>query len=208
MYRQTRQRQSGVTIMELLMSLIVIVVGMMVIFRVLSSSVQGGQQSSRVAQAQQRAEAIIEAIRLAPSAAITCLTTTAPAAWGGANCEQTCLAAQTAYAAGTAKQSTCVFTPDSFLYVPGPTTPVNTPDQRADRQGQKYFFVANKPAPPPTQPATYGTTYVRLVDAALRTAEITITIGWNDDNTPTVTGTGNGIPYPNHSITLITGVAQ
>ncbi|MEO6953304.1 MAG: prepilin-type N-terminal cleavage/methylation domain-containing protein [Polyangia bacterium] len=205
-----RQRSRGVTLVELMMSLVVIVVGMLAIFRVISTSVVATSTSSRVSQAQARSSTIIEAIRLAPAAAITCLKATAVSGW--ATCEVTCKNSQTA--PGTASPSSCIFTANGvggFATLRGPNTgaafgaPVQT--QQYDRLGQQYFLNTNITAPTAgTASAAYGGTYVRGAGDSLRTLEIAITTCWNDDNSTNSTNASAATTYPNHCVTLVTGM--
>lgn len=204
---RTQSRARGVTLVELMMSLVVIVVGMLAIFRVLSTSVVATSTSSRVAQAQSRASTIIEAIRLAPKEAITCLKGTAPASW--ATCENTCKSYQTAPA--TASLSSCIFTPGAFGTLRGPDTgkafgaAVQT--QQYDRLGQQYFYNPNVTAPTANMaPAAYGGTYARSAGDALRTLEIAVTVCWNDDNSNRFTNASTATHYPDHGVTLVTGM--
>lgn len=203
-----RSRQRGVTLMELLISLVVIVVGMLVIFRVLATSIASGTASSRVAQAQQRAETIIEAIRFSPALALTCLETTAYTSWS--TCETTCKSSQ--LNAPNTSASTCVYTIGTFSNIKGPiaTNPAGgapLTDQTVDRQGQQYFLIGG---PTPNTPLpVYNSTYVRQVGDGLRTAEIQVSVAWNDDNSTAAAGSSSdGKTYPNHSVSLLTGVLQ
>lgn len=201
-HKRRARRDRGVTLLELLMSLVVIITGLLVLFRTLASSVQGSQTSSRSAQAQERAATIIEAIRLAPTNAVTCLINTAPANWS--NCETVCKSLQTAGPGADA--STCIFTPQAFGTIKGPTyldpnTGTNITDQSLDRQGQRYFLVPGVAPQNAANPANMRSTYVRLVGDGLRTREVVITIGWNDDNTPLTVGV-----TPSHTVSLATGV--
>jgi len=196
------RRPRGVTLLELMISLAVIVTGMLGMFRVLGTSVAASSSSSRVAQAHQRAAAIVEAIRLAPDDALTCLRNTATVNWS--TCETICLQRQTAGAGAHA--SSCIFTPLAFENVPGPATGQQTGsviyDQRFDRTGQQYMFAIGAAPTAQTDPAAYGSTYVRQVGDGLRTWEIVVSIAWNDDNSTTITPA----PFPHHTISVISGV--
>lgn len=193
-----RPRARGVTLVELMISLVVIITGLLVVFRAIGVSVAGSSTSSRVSQAQVRAAAIIEAIRLAPDNALTCLRNTPVVNWS--TCEALCYSLQTGGA--TASRSSCIFTTDSFQYVPGPSAGVATQyaDQRNDRLGQSYLLNATGAPALATDPAKYASTYVRQVGDGLRTWEAVVTVSWNDDNSNRVA------PFPDHSVTLATGI--
>ena len=93
-----------------------------------------------------------------------------------------------------------------FSHVKGPSNMVatGTQDQQLDRQGQSYFLVGDGAI---VNTPTYGATYVFAGDEGLRTAEIGVTIGWNDDNTLNKVPVG-GINYPQHTLTFITAMPQ
>ncbi len=71
----------GTTLIEVMISMALVLVGMLALFRVLGTSIAGSAAASRFSQAELRAETLIEAIRMAPSSALTCLSTTAPSGW-------------------------------------------------------------------------------------------------------------------------------
>lgn len=58
-----------------------VMVGMLALLRVLGSAITGSASASHFTQAELRAGSLLEAMRLAPAAALTCLSTTASASW-------------------------------------------------------------------------------------------------------------------------------
>ena len=190
------------------MSLVIIVTGLLVIFRVLGSSVAGTSTSSRAAQAQIRAAAILEAIRLSPQAALDCLNTTAVPLW--TNCETTCKNSQTLPALASAQS--CIYTIGdvagfgfSTVNAPNSTSPTTgtlVNNQSLDRLGQQYFLVIGTAPAAPMAPANTAATYVRKVGEQLRAYEVVVTVGWNDDNSTTQVGAG----FPQHRVSMATGL--
>jgi Tfp pilus assembly protein PilV len=151
--RRTATR--GATLIEVLISLALVLVGMLALFAVLSSSVVGTSTASRLSQAQARALSIAASIRVAPRPALDCLKATAASSWS--NCETICLTNQT----GTANnQSVTVAHP----FVDG--------GQVADRSHQLYAL-------DPTS------TKVVLSGANSGVYDVTIVVGWNDDGSAT-----------------------
>jgi len=84
------RRARGATLVEVLFSLAVVLGGMLAMLSVLSSSAAGSVSAARVDQAEARAQAILESIRVAPAAALECLAVTAPADWS--RCQSSCRA--------------------------------------------------------------------------------------------------------------------
>jgi type II secretory pathway pseudopilin PulG len=200
-----RRRARGVTLIEIMISLGLVLTGLLVLFKVLSTAVSGSSFSSRAAQAHMRAASILEAIRQAPYAALVCLASTPAASWAP-TCETTCLTNQVG-GNGPTKTSSCIFSITSFANLNGPATgyaygaAVN--NELYDRTGTQYFI--NNLAALPTAPtafAVYGDTYVRQVGDGLRTFEIAVSVGWQDDTT-----TGTLTPQK-HNVTLVTGLFQ
>ena len=64
-------RQRGATLVEVLISLAIVLVGMAGLFRVLASSIAGSTAASRISQAQLRAQLILESIRVANTDTLT-----------------------------------------------------------------------------------------------------------------------------------------
>src|SRR5262249_53907595 len=114
------RNERGTTLVEILISLTVVLIGMLALFRVLASSVAGAATASRLNQAQLRAESILEAIRIAPAPALACLAANAATNWS--NCETICKVNQTS---AQADSQTCIYTTSSMtiLAAPDPASP-------------------------------------------------------------------------------------
>lgn len=76
-----QRRQRGTTLIEVMISMGLVLVGMLALFRVLVTSITGSAAASRFTQAELRAETLLETIRLAPAATLACLSSTASASW-------------------------------------------------------------------------------------------------------------------------------
>ena len=185
--RRLRRRNRGLTLIEVMISLAVMLIGMMGMFSALGTSIRGTGFASRFSQAQGRAVAIIEAIRNAPASTLTCLNNTAATNW--TTCEADCRSNQTG--AGATLAQSCIFTAASFSNVAGPPS-ASYVDQRVDRSGQQYALVYSN-----ASPTTYRTSFVSQTGPGNRVFDIQITIGWNDDGTAT---------NPNHFVTMRSGV--
>ncbi|HEX4460872.1 MAG TPA: type II secretion system protein [Polyangia bacterium] len=176
-----RSRRRGTTLIEILISLAVVLIGMMALFRTLGTAITGSMTASRFSQAQQRAVLVMESIRSAPKLAMTCLLAQSDAStWSG--CETIC------------KATTTYTSADSCMYVTLSPTPLKSMqlNDNADSNGQNYFVVQNpSDLTKPRSSVKAGGT-----DGSL--AEIQVVVGWRDDNT--LTGT------PDHSVVLRSGV--
>jgi Tfp pilus assembly protein PilV len=193
-----RRRQRGATLVEILLSLAVVLVGMLALFRVLASSISASALGSRMSQAQVRAVAIVDAIRHAPvdssnpsqpvPAVLNCLAGTPIQQWS-ALCESLCNTLQTG---ATKTLDGCIYTVDSFNLVRAPdltgALPNSATGQTFDRNRQQYAL------DPTTKVTASGTGTVQFFD-------VDIVIGWNDDGTATIT---NDRSY--HKFELRTGV--
>jgi prepilin-type N-terminal cleavage/methylation domain-containing protein len=181
------KRDRGLTLIEIMISLVVMLVGIMAMFSALGTSIRGTSFASRFSQAQDRAVAIIEATRNAPASTLTCLNNTTADNW--ANCEADCRSNQTG--AGATLAQSCIFTAASFSNVAGPLVSTYS-DQRVDRSGQQYALVYSN-----ANPTAYRTSFVRQNGPGNRVFDVQVTIGWNDDGTAT---------NPNHFVTMRSGV--
>ena len=188
MKQRHRGGAKGATLLEVLMSLALLLVGVLGLFKTLTTSIGGTRFASQLGQAQIRASAIIEAIRNAPSTSLTCLVSNPATSWS--TCETDCISQQTG--SGTTKAQSCIFTTASFVNIPGPLAAGNS-DERADRGGQLYGIVYSN-----TNPLPYRTSFVRQTGSGNRVYDIQITVGWNSDD-----GTANN---PNHFVTLRSAV--
>jgi Tfp pilus assembly protein PilV len=189
-----------VTLLEVLISLGLVVIGMLGMFASLSTATNGSSAASRLSQAQARAQAIVEAIRVSPAATLDCLATTPANNWAG--CELTgagaCLT-NLGSDAGAPSADFCVYTPASMARWKGPPAGggVSPPtNQSLDRQGQPYQLVYDS-----TTPLGPRSSFVQKVGPSGRVYDIQVTIGWNDD------GTAGGA-NPKHVVTMRTGVFQ
>jgi type II secretory pathway pseudopilin PulG len=109
------QRRRGTTLVEVLVALGMVLVGMLAMFRVLGTSVNGSSTASRLSQAQMRAITILESIRHSPRLALECLSVTAPTDWR--NCEQICY-----NSLPTPQFDACIYTIDRFSIIKFSTT--------------------------------------------------------------------------------------
>jgi hypothetical protein len=186
------RRQAGTTLVEILISLAVVLVGMLALFRTLASSVVGASSASRVSQAQLRAEQILEDIRVAPTGALICLASTTPDKWS--TCEAICKNFM-------AKMDPCIYTITQMASLPGPDIkdlqqgkplqahgPLDT-----DRSMQAYGLAFDG-----TQ--KWSDTFVRTFTGRVFLAQIAV--GWNDNN---LLPSSPNTPYQ-HVVTLSTGV--
>ncbi len=74
-------RARGTTLVEVMISMGLVLVGMLALFRVLGTSIAGSATASHFSQAALRAETLVEVMRLAPASALACLSTTPSAGW-------------------------------------------------------------------------------------------------------------------------------
>jgi Tfp pilus assembly protein PilV len=174
------RRSRGTTLIEILISLAVVLVGLLALFRTLATSVSGSATASRLSQAQQRAVMVMEAIRIAPRAALDCLATTQATNW--ATCEATCRGTQT-----SAKPDWCVFK----------TLTVSTGGAKlrsaSDANLQSYSLV--------TSNNKGGAAQVTMQGTGGRVYDAQVVIGWNEDNSDASTN-------PDHFIVLRSGVYE
>ena len=63
----------GATLVEVLLSLAIVLGGTLAMAQVLTSSLQGSRAAARIDQAEARAQAVLESLRIAPEAALECL---------------------------------------------------------------------------------------------------------------------------------------
>src|SRR6266545_952435 len=179
--RRRRRGQHGTTLIEILISVAVVLVGMLALFQTLGTSVTGSSTAAKLSQAQQRAVMVMENIRVAPRPALECLRTTVASGWEG--CEAICRASLTGTSIGA---DACVY--ESFSV---PNTDLN---YNEDKSKQKYFLVATNNAPG-------AFSRVRLVGTGNRVYDAQVVIGWNNDNSDETVK-----PNPDHYVTLRSGV--
>jgi prepilin-type N-terminal cleavage/methylation domain-containing protein len=172
--------QRGVTLIEVMLSMAVVLVGMMALFRVLSVASKGSQQSQRNTQGLARAQQIIEAMRLAPPSVLTCLSLNQASAWD--NCEVLC---RQWYGAAASPQS-CVFS----------TLSLN--NQNVDGTGEPYtlIFDANNPIA--------GSSWVTNSSQWGLVFDAQVVVGWSDEAQvlPAATTCGGAV----HCVALRTSI--
>jgi Tfp pilus assembly protein PilV len=178
MSRRPRSRARGTTLIEILISVAVVLVGMLALFRTLGSSLVGSSTASKLTQAQQRAVTVMENIRIAPRPALECLR--GPVT-GWSTCETTCRANLAA-----ASADSCIY---SSLSIPGTHQQAGT-----DRNLQNYFVVGD------SNPSG-GVSSVTVKGTTGRVYDVQVVIGWRDDNDPTKT-------VPDHSVAVRSGVFE
>lgn len=178
--KQPRSRRRGATLMEILISLGIVLVGMLALFRTLGTAVTGSMTASRFSQAQQRAVLIMENLAAAAaldSSVYSCLVNNAASAWAG--CETIC---QTVTGSSA--------TADSCTYITlSPSGTVGLKDQ-SDANNQNYFLVTSG-----GNNSTQAT-----VAGSGRLFEFQVAVGWRDDNATSGT--------PDHSVVLRSGFFQ
>jgi Tfp pilus assembly protein PilV len=146
------------TLIELLISIGVVMVGMLGMLRVLSAAVEGSVSAQRFSQGQTRAQEVIEAMRTAPLATLQCLVQ-GTASWAG--CESSCKAALGVNASSQA----CVF-----------ITLANLDAQNQDTTNTQYQVVTDTTDQTRSSFVAVGGTSARIYD-------LQVTVGWNDDGT-------------------------
>jgi type II secretory pathway pseudopilin PulG len=175
-----KTRQRGATLVEILISLAIVLVGLAGMFRILASSVQGSSSASKISQAQYRAETILESIRSSPANGLICLAGTAPGDWGV--CEGFCRAAL----GGTASLTSCLFTTAAMTKLAAPDVTSLTPasstiGQKTDRSNQVYFLAASGAGD-----GARNDSFVKLAGPNSRVYDVQVAVAWNDDNTETL----------------------
>jgi|GEM_PF-3252385 len=196
------RRQRGATLIEILISLLLITIGMLGLFATLSSVTYGSSTSNRMAQAQLRAQSILEAIRLAPDTVLACLANATDATTWAA-CEATCVSNQNVDMGGSAynassSSSPCIFTTGKMSQINGPKPLAVTganPGQAVDRGNQPYGLAFDGTR-------TGRDTFVSRTGAGGRVYNVQVSIGWNDDGSLNIAAGTAGAHY----ITLRSGV--
>lgn len=189
-----RRRQRGMTLIEVMITLGLMIVGMMGLLATLSTATVGSSMSQRLSQAQARAQMILEAIRSAPKPTLDCLANNVASSWSSCESGTTASCMQNQINdMGTQNIASCIFTTASMMNVPGPSA--GSPavhDERVDRNGQSYQLY-------------YSSTNQALSTSVVKNAnnvyDVQVTIGWGDDGT-------NGGANPPHTVTLRTGIFQ
>jgi prepilin-type N-terminal cleavage/methylation domain-containing protein len=187
--RTSRARQRGVTLLEIMLSMAVLLVGMLGLFRVLSVAARGSSSAQRMTQGQTKAQQFVESIVAMPKAILDCLVTNAAStAWN--SCETQC---QTLLGGYTNAAQACVFTTGTMKSMVQVQigTPV-TMDMDSTSQHYAIVYDASNPA---------MSTWVQQVPgSAGHLYQVQVTMGWNDD------GTAPSQPPYDHRVTLKTDV--
>ncbi len=152
-------RQRGITIVEVVLTLAIVLIGMLGMFRALTAAIVGSSSAQRMTQAQARLQQVTEAIRSAPANVLTCLSTTAVPNW--AQCEALCRTTL----GPAASSDTCIF------YT------LQAANQATDRTRQQYAVVSDP------NDARRRTTQVLLTGLTGRVYDVLVTVGWNDNGT-------------------------
>ena len=182
----------GASLVEVLISLSIAMIGMIGLFRVLASSVAGASTASKLGQAQVRAKLILESMRLSSERALACLASEKVSDWS--KCEAICRAAGPSTA-----PSSCVYSTASMSSIAGPDIANHragfaTSGQEMDRTLQRYFVVVSGDR-------SARDSFVQRVGDHLRVYQIQLTVGWNEDNSAL-----GGAVGADHSVTFSTGV--
>lgn len=186
----------GATLIEVMISLGIVMVGMLALFRILGSAAVGSGTAARSNQALMRASMLLENMRQASQATLACLASNNPDNWSV--CETSC---RTALTGTSAPLDLCIFTPASMSVIPGPAmatmaTGYASSGQSTDRAQQTYGLVYD---------GTRGVrdSFVRVTGANTRIYEMQVTIGWNDSNVAGAIATTTAYE---HALTLRSGV--
>jgi Tfp pilus assembly protein PilV len=177
--RRRRAANRGSTLIEVMISMGIVLVGMLALFSVLGTSINGSSSASRITQAETRAITILESIRHSPPLALACLVNNGgPANWSA--CEQLCLTALP-----NQNYDGCIYTLGRFTVVNAPTDM----GQTVDRSLQTYLL-------DPRSRVTLAGTNNNVFD-------IDVFVSWNDDNS---SDTSNPNKPGYHAVHLRTGV--
>jgi type II secretory pathway pseudopilin PulG len=157
----TCRRQRGLTLIEILITLALLIVGLAGLFAALTSSVRGSAVANHFTQAQARAHVVIENMMGAPRSVLDCLAQTPASGWS--TCEASCAATLGASSAAQA----CTFTTLSTIGID------------KDTNGQQYAIVYDN--------AIGGTRSSAVTTGGLsgRVYDLLVTIGWNDNGQAT-----------------------
>lgn len=152
------RRQRGVTLLEIMLSMAVVLVGMAALFRVLSVASRGSQASQRITQALARGQHVMEAIRTLPPTVLECLVINPATSWN--NCETLCRTRL----GPVASQEACVFSTLATL------------GQAQDGTRQQYAVIYDG--------ANFqdGSTWVLRSGPAGAVYDAQVVIGWRDDD--------------------------
>jgi Tfp pilus assembly protein PilV len=77
------RRSRGASLVEVMLSMGVVLVGMLALFRVLATSITGSATAAHLTQAQLRASSLVETLRFQSRATLGCLAATTSTGWSG-----------------------------------------------------------------------------------------------------------------------------
>lgn len=164
-HKARTKRQRGSTLLEIMLSMAVVLVGMFFLFRVLSVASKGTQSSQRLTQGLSRAQLVLEAMRTAPPAVLDCLQRSPATSW--ATCEADCLQwmRNTPKVKGLASAESCVF----FT--------LSTSGLGSDATKQQYAVVYD--------PGNFVAQSSWILNNSPQRSvyDAQVTIGWKDDGT-------------------------
>jgi type II secretory pathway pseudopilin PulG len=148
------------TLIELLVSIGVVMVGLLGMFKVLSAAVAGGSSAQHLTQARARAQLVVENVKSMPIAVVNCLAASPPTGWTA--CEALC---KSTLGAGALPEA-CVFTTLGAVH------------QGNDASQQAYAVVYD-----PSD--LTRSSWLQPSGASGHLFDLQITVGWNDDGTAT-----------------------
>jgi prepilin-type N-terminal cleavage/methylation domain-containing protein len=154
-----RRAQRGVTLIEVMLSMAVVLVGMLALFRVLSVASAGSQQSQRFSQALARAQLVIEAMRRAPPTVLQCLATTPATSW--TNCETLC---RTQWLGAATSPQSCIFSTLANVGL----------DVDGTNQSYVVLYDANN--------LVRGSSFVTNTSQFNRVYDVQLVVGFSEDN--------------------------
>jgi prepilin-type N-terminal cleavage/methylation domain-containing protein len=179
--------QRGLTLMEVMLSMAVVLVGMLALFRVLSVASRGSQQSQRFSQALARGQQVIEAMRMTPPSVLDCLARNPATSWS--LCEAQCrLWYNSTYGTNPSPES-CVFSSLSAMGL------------QADGTRQSYAVIYDNTSFIP------GSSWVMTNAQWKLVYDVQVVVGFNEDNNidnplPQASSCGGAI----HCVTLRTSI--
>jgi prepilin-type N-terminal cleavage/methylation domain-containing protein len=178
--KTAQRRQRGTTLLEVLISMAIVVVGMLGLYKAIGSATQGSTLANRFSQAQARAQQVVEAIRKSPTTPTNILTCLSGGATVGnwQNCEASCLADLGGALNGNATQS-CVF------YT------LSAASQDKDKGQVNYAVVFDGTSPTRTSFVKYPAVVPGspCLSGSCALYDVQVTIGWKDDGSvPPVAG--------------------
>jgi type II secretory pathway pseudopilin PulG len=146
------------TLIELMISIGVVLVGLLGLFKVLSSAVGGSAAAQRMTQGRARAQLVMENVKSMPIAVVNCLAAQPPSGW--TNCEALCKSTLGA----SALPEACIF------------TTLSAARDSTDSSNQAYAVVVDTAN-------LARSSWVVSAGPSGHLFDVQITVGWNDDGT-------------------------